>query len=678
MGLTVHLHPPPRMTLRRTALPALVAALAAAPAAAQRPDTLPTPAPIDVPAPEPAQLDLAGAACQGVARYLNVRANTGAQLTPDGSAVVFTATTTGLPQLWSAPVRAEGPAAPRQLTFGGRVQFADVSPDGRWVAYGTDRDGDERTRFFLLSPDGTRERALTPADGHFRLWGGWSPRGDHVAWSSAERNGRDFDLWIQALDADGAPRRAPRMVLEGAGTAYVEAWRPDGGALVLGRGRGEADNDLFLLDIASGRVDTLFVPRAMSSYVWVDWTPDGTAFYLATNHEREWSGLARYDVASRRLEWVFEPRRDVEAVTLSRDGRWLAYAVNEDGWSRVVVRELAGGRESTPDVPAGVLTGFGWADRAPRLLVGMSGPALPGDAWVYDPATREARRVTEGSLAGLDSAAFVPPEPVTIRADDGEAVHGLLYRPRRADGRRAPVVMMLHGGPTSQARPRFDGVKQYLLARGYAILDLNFRGSTGYGQRFTQLDNGRRRPDVLRDLRAAVEHLRTLDGVDGTRVAAMGGSYGGYLTLAAVAQLPEHFAAGVDIVGVANWVSALEETSPQLKNSDRIEYGDIDDPADRAFFAAISPLTYADRIRSPLLVVHGANDPRVPVAEADQIVRAVRARGGDVEYLRFPDEGHGIAQLRNRVTAYQRIARFLDRVLGGGTAACAERPAPAP
>jgi dipeptidyl aminopeptidase/acylaminoacyl peptidase len=248
-----------------------------------------------------------------------------------------------------------------------------------------------------------------------------------------------------------------------------------------------------------------------------------------------------------------------------------------------------------------------------------------------------------------------------------------MYLPRGAQGRRPPVVMMLHGGPTAQARPTFDPVKQYLLARGYAVLDLNFRGSTGYGQRFTQLDNGRLRPNAVRDMQAAVEYLRGRADVDGGRVAAMGGSYGGYMTLAAVAQLPEYFQAGVDFVGVANWISGLEDASPQLKNSDRIEYGNIDDPADRAFFTQISPLSYADQIRSPLMVVHGANDPRVPVGEADQIVRAVRGRRGDVEYLRFPDEGHGIAKLQNRITAYQRIARFLDRVLGNDQVVCRGR-----
>jgi len=646
--------------------------LAAAPALAQAGDTLPTPAPVDAPMVEPARIDLAGEACQGVARYLNVRSASGVRIAPDGRHVLFLSGTTGLPQLWVAPVTEGGvPAAPRQLTFGNRVQFAAWSPDGRWIAYGTDRNGNERTQFFLISPDGTQERVLTPGDERFRLFGGWSPRGGRIAYASNQRNGRDFDIWTLDVGPDGRSAGEPRMVLQGAGNFGIEAWRPDGEAVVLSQGRGEADNDLFLLDFRTGRADTLFAPAKMSAYGGIEWTPDGQGFFLATNHERDRAGLAHFHVPDRSLHWMREGAWDVESVALSGDGRYLAWTVNEGGWSRLFVRELEPGRDlAVPNLPGGVVTSLEWAHGAPRLLVSVTAPGVPGDAWVYDVSRGTTVRATESSLAGLDPASFVAPEAVEIRSFDGETIHGLLYGPRRTGTARPPVVMMLHGGPTSQARPGFDGVKQYLLARGYAILDLNFRGSTGYGQRFTQLDNQRLRPHAVRDMQAAAEWLRARQDVDGTRVAAMGGSYGGYMVLAAVAQLPEHFRAGVDFVGVANWITGLEDASPQLKNADRIEYGNIDDPADRAFFRQISPLSYADRIRAALLVVHGANDPRVPVGEADQIVRMMRHNRGDVEYLRFPDEGHGIAKLQNRVTAYQRIARFLDRVLGGGGTAC--------
>jgi hypothetical protein len=269
--------------------PAPIPAPAPAPAAAEA-AVLPTPAPQDVPGREPAEWDLAGTPCQGVARYLNVRSAVGARLMPDGRSLIFRTSITGLPQLWTVPVGGAGLGWPTQLTFGNRVQFAEPSPDGRWIAYGTDRAGNERTQFVLLSPDGTEEHVLTPADEHFRVWGGWSPRGGQIAYSSTERDGRNFDIYLLDIARTGEPLGAPRRVLEGAGNLNIAAWRPDGEALVLSRGRGEADNDLFLLHLRTGALDTLFLPEQMSSYSAIEWMPDGSGFFLATNHERDLAG----------------------------------------------------------------------------------------------------------------------------------------------------------------------------------------------------------------------------------------------------------------------------------------------------------------------------------------------------------------------------------------------------
>jgi dipeptidyl aminopeptidase/acylaminoacyl peptidase len=234
--------------------------------------------------------------------------------------------------------------------------------------------------------------------------------------------------------------------------------------------------------------------------------------------------------------------------------------------------------------------------------------------------------------------------------------------PGVADG-KPPVLLAVHGGPTGQARPRYNAAHQYLLTRGIAVFDLNFRGSTGYGKQFARLNDGRLRENELYDLADAIDWLAEQNEVDATRTAVMGGSYGGYLTMAAVTRLPDYFDAGVAFVGVSNWITALEGASPQLKASDRLEYGDIDNPEDRAFFEHISPITHVDSVKAPVMVLHGANDPRDPVTESDQFVRAIRENGGQVEYLRFPDEGHGIRSLSNRIIAYRRIAQFLESTL---------------
>ncbi|MCI0347240.1 MAG: S9 family peptidase, partial [Chloroflexi bacterium] len=518
--------------------------------------------------------------------------------------------------------------------------------------------GNEREGFYLITADGTRERELLAPSDAFREFGGFSPDGGRIAYATTGRTGVDFDIHVLEVDTG-----ADRLAFRGWMGLYAVSWRPDGGAIILSESRGEDANDVYLLDLATGALDTLFKPDDAAAYGSFAWTPDARALYLATNQDRDFAGLARYDVASRRLAWVETPDRDVEDVALSRDGRYLLWTTNDGGHSAIQARDLDGGAPRPPDVPVGIYA-VTWARHAPVAAIHVEGPQVPGDVWTWNAATGQTRRATASATAGLDASAMVTPEHHSFPASDGETLHGLFYAPTNAPDGPGAVLLAVHGGPTAQARPDFDAATQYLLTRGIAVFDLNYRGSTGYGKRFTRLDNRRLRATQLQDLADALDWLGRAGLADPSRAAVMGGSYGGYLTLAALTGLPDRFAAGVSFVGVSNWVTALEGASPQLKASDRLEYGDIDDPADRAFFREISPITHADAVRAPLMIVHGANDPRDPVTESDQFVQAVRDRGGDVEYLRFPDEGHGIRKLENRITAYRRIAAFLERALG--------------
>ena len=623
----------------------------------------PTPGPQDIPQAVSGDPGLAGSERPDISRYLNVRTVSATTLSPDGARMSYLTGITGQPQLWASDTRT-GRAS--QLTFlESSVTFQEWSPTGEWIAYGTDRGGNEREGFYLITPDGLRETELLPPSDAFRQWGGWSPNGRRVAFASTERNGEDFDIYVMDVASDGTHGQ-PRRVLEGRGGLYVVSWRPDGGALVLSQARGEADNDVALLDIATGRLDTLFKPVDAASYNGFEWAPDGSGFYVATNQDRDLAGLAFRDARTRKLRWVDTATSEVEGVAISHDGRWLAWTRNENGYSSLHVRDLTTGRavpQQAGSLPRGIYS-VRFAAREPLLGVQVSGPQVPGDAWMLDPRTGKATRVSESATGGLDASRFVVPEAHSFRSWDGETIHGLLYIPRGLPpGARPPVVLGVHGGPTSQARPGYSAAFQYLLSRGIAVFDLNFRGSTGYGKRFTRLDNGRLRPNAVKDMPAALDWLATTGRVDASRAAVMGGSYGGYMTFAALTQHPDRFRSGVGFVGVSNWVTALEGASPQLKASDRIEYGNIDDPRDREFFTEISPITHVKNVRAPLMVLHGANDPRDPVTEADQLVAAIRAQRGEVEYLRFPDEGHGIRKLSNRITAYRRIATFLERTL---------------
>jgi dipeptidyl aminopeptidase/acylaminoacyl peptidase len=624
----------------------------------------PTPGPQDVPQAQPMDVGLAGDSRPDVLRFLNVRTASRPSLSPDGGEIAFSTAITGAPQVWL--VGAAG-GWPRQLTFGRPTTFHEVSPAGGWIAYGSDRGGDEREGFYLLTPDGTRERELLAPSEAFRVFGGFSPDGSKIAYAATGRTADDFDIHVLDL-ASGEDRTA----YHGRRGFFVASWRPDGGALLLSETRGEDANDVHLLDLATGEATPLFVPEERAAYGGFAWKPDSSGFYLSTDQGREHAALAFYDVTAGELRFLETPPHDVEDVGLSRDGRYLSWSTNEGGWSVFHARDLESGAEVP--VPAGLPRGVlrtTWAAAAPVLAFQVSGPQVPGDVWTWDLGSGSLRRATESATAGLELGDMVLPEAVSFPARDGVTLHGLLYLPRDGSVEPAdaapPVVLAVHGGPTAQARPDFDPVLQYLLARGVAVLDFNYRGSTGFGKTFARLDDQRQRLDGVRDLADAVAWLEDEGRVDASRAAVMGGSYGGFLAFAALTEHPGLFAAAVSFVGVSNWVSALEGASPQLKASDRLEYGDIDEPADREYFLSISPITRVDRVRDPLLVAHGANDPRDPVSESDNFVRAIRERGGEVEYLRFPDEGHGVRKLENKVILYRRVADFLERHLAVGS-----------
>jgi dipeptidyl aminopeptidase/acylaminoacyl peptidase len=640
--------------IRSSAVSSLFIAATVWPLSAQVP---PTPNEADIPQPVPGEVGLAGAERPDITRFLNVRTAGAPSLSPDGRHLAFRTQISGSPQLWV--VDAAG-GWPTQVTFGEPVTFHAWSPSGEWIIYGADRGGDEREGFYLISADGTRERELLAPSDAFRVFGDFTRDGRRIVYATTERTGIDFDIHLLDIETG-----EDREIFRGRMGLYAASFRPDGGAVLLTEARGEDAMDVFLYDIAAGRLDTLFRPADRASYGGFAWTRDGAGFYLATNQDGEYASLAHYDVASRRLSYLERPDRDVESVALSADGRYLAWTTNDGGYSGLHVRDLTSSAAiPAVDLPRGVY-GITWAADAPVLSVTVGSPQVPGDIWTWNVASGAVTRSTHSDAAGLDMARMVLPEHHSFPARDGLVIHGLLYMPPgAAAGARPPVLLSVHGGPTAQARPTFNATVQYLLTRGIAVLDLNYRGSTGYGKTFARLNDGRLRENELYDLEDAVLWLRETGRVDASRVAVSGGSYGGYLTMAALARLPHLWRAGVASVGVSDWVSALEGASPQLKASDRVEYGDIDDPADREFFRAISPITHVQNVRAPVMVIHGANDPRDPVTESDLYVRRIREQLGEVEYLRFPDEGHSVRQLSNRIILGRRMAAFLERHLG--------------
>ena len=584
------------------------------------------------------------------ARYLKVRGAWGVSWSPDGTRVSFLTEITGVPQVWE--VASEAPSWPEQLTFHEeRISGALYSPEENRLLFGMDAGGNERSQLFLLGDGEVRNLTGDPDAIHYP--GGFSPDGSRIAYTATRRNGTDFDVFVQVL-----PEGEPEMVWEVSGYHTVADWAPDGRALIVSRHHSNVNNDLYRVDLETGEATLLTGHEGDARFTGANVMPDGGSLYLATDRDGEFLRLARLDLATLDLEYLTPDDRDVESVELSRDGRYLVAARNVDGYSDVLLFNGRGRRMPDPQIPEGIVGGFEFSPDSGRLAFTLTAPDRNPDVWVVDLPDGDARRLTRSSTAGIPPRTFRKPRLVRYTSFDGREIPALYYKPETEN---APVIVNVHGGPESQARPAFAPVTQYLLGLGFAVFFPNVRGSTGYGKVYTHLDDVGLRMDSVEDLAHAAYWLRERGH---GRIAVMGGSYGGFMVLAAMTEHPELWTAGVDIVGIANLVTFLENTGSYRRSLREPEYGSLEN--DRTFLESISPIHKAGDITAPLMVVHGKNDPRVPVGEAEQIVERVKSNGGTVEYLLYADEGHGLAKLKNRLDAYPKIAGFLERHLETG------------
>jgi dipeptidyl aminopeptidase/acylaminoacyl peptidase len=374
------------------------------------------------------------------------------------------------------------------------------------------------------------------------------------------------------------------------------------------------------------------------------------------------------------IEPVISQAADLELMTRSPDGRMLAFAANREGASELCVLDLASGAirlapalGKVPGVVGMMDRGVAFSPDSGRLAFSFTSAVRTSDIYLWDLGTDRVWPATRSAHGGVPIDSFVAPElihyPTFDTVGDGTTrqIPAWFFRPPRQPGEPVPVILLVHGGPEGQTRPYFHPLVQYFVNRGYAILAPNVRGSTGYGKAYSHLDDVEKRMDSVADLAFAVRWLQQQPGVDGGRLVVFGGSYGGFMVLSALCTYPDLWAAGANIVGISSFVTFLENTSDYRRAHREAEYGSLD--TDREFLESISPINHVDQIEAPLIVIHGANDPRVPLSEAEQLVEALSGRGVSVEFIVFDDEGHGIAKLKNKLVAYPAIADFLDRVL---------------
>jgi dipeptidyl aminopeptidase/acylaminoacyl peptidase len=594
-----------------------------------------------------------------VARMSSVGFCAAPSFSPDGASIAFLSNLTGLPQVFIVPTEGGWPV---QVTSGSDpVGRAAWSPRGDLIAYTVAPGGGLNTQVHVVAPDGTGVRRLTPGGKDNNRLGAWTDDGAALTLESNERDPASFDAYL----VDVRSGRKSVFARVGGGGQLGELSR-DGRRSVLARLRSRGDSDLFLVDLA-GKTEVLLTRHTPPAESSGEIAPDGRTVYLTTNNDRDRMVFGRIRIGADGKPGAFEviaERGDaeVEDLALSHDGTAAAIVWNAAGKSQLALVDLAAAHPAvTPiAVPDDIVDNVTFSRDGKRLAMAIGGATRPTDIWVLDLASRKIWQVTHSPHPGVPLAALQRPELVSFKARDGLALSGWLYRPPGVTG-PAPYVVSFHGGPEGQERPVFRSDYQALLGQGIGVFAPNVRGSSGFGKAFVNLDNGERRIESLQDIKASVDFLVDQRIALPRKIGVMGGSYGGYMTMAALTEFPDLFAAGADLFGIVNFATFFAHSEPWMAAISTTEYGDPKTQKD--LLDRLSPIHKVDRIKAPLIVLHGANDTNVPVVEAEQIIAALKKRGLPVEYVLFPDEGHGWRKTANRITSTVAITRFFVKHL---------------
>jgi len=579
---------------------------------------------------------------------------------PDGKSIAFISNMSGRNNLWLVP--AEG-GWPVQLTVSDQRQSSPAwSPDGKWIAYQSDYDGDEQWDIFLVSPKTGKVVNLTSTREIAEMDPTWSSDGRYLAYLVKPKTSAAHEIDVY----DMVMREVKHLTT---GTPQDKGnsnpiWSKDGKYIVYTQEQAKGtDSNIFIADVATGKSTLLTPHEGEQRFSNHDMAPDGKHVLFTSNAANGYDNVGLIAISTKKISWLTHDKWEIRGGEFSPDGKYITFSANVDGNEDIYLHDLATGKSTMLPIPKGLNEPAGghsaFTKDGTRLLYYHNGPTAPGDLWVYTLATGKSHQITHSLMAGVRSEDMVEPYLVHYPSRDGKwTISAFLYVPfnMARNGQNAAIVY-IHGGPTAQTMNSFNRFVQYAANQGYMVLAPNYRGSTGYGKEFQQANLFDMGGGDLQDVLAGVDWIKQTGHLDPKKIAVMGGSYGGYLSMMSVTKAPEMWAAGVPIVPFVNWFTEIENEDPVLQQSDLATMGDV--VKNKALYVDRSPINFIDQIKAPLLLLAGGHDPRCPKSETQQVVDAIKKRGGTVDYKIYENEGHGFARVENQIDAYRRVADFL-------------------
>ena len=584
----------------------------------------------------------------------------GSDWSPDGKQVVFVSNISGRNNLWLVPSNGGWPT---QLTVSNQRQSDPLwSPDGKWIAFISDTDGNELWDIYLVSPTSGNVVNLTASADTADEAPAWSPDGKQVAYMTKSKTSPSFEI-----DVINVETRMTRHITHDSSRdiGNVEPiWSHDGKFLAWTQENANGkDSDVMMIDLASGAVTNLTRHTGDQTYSAAEFSPDGKKMLITSDAANGYENVGLLDIATHKVDWLTQDKWEISAGEFSPDGRLVIWTANVDGYEDVYVHDLSTGKTESLPLSKGINTlhaGYSSFSRdGSRLIYYHSGATTPNDLWVYDLKSGGSTQITHSLMAGVRTDYMVEPYLVHYPSADGKyTISAFAYVPHNIiRNAHYPAIVYIHGGPASQSVDGFNRIVQYMTNQGYLVIAPNYRGSSGYGKEFQDANRMDAGGGELQDVIGAAKFIEASGFVDPKKMIVMGGSYGGYLSMMAVTKAPDMWAAAVPIVPFVNWFTEFANEDPQLQESDRLFMGDP--VKNKALWEDRSPINFVDKIKAPLLLLAGGNDPRCPKTEAQQVADAIRKQGGSVQLKIYADEGHGFARVENQIDAYRRVSDFL-------------------